>query len=72
MPSPIRTHPFWRRPRRLTTAFSYGLGTEASTYGDLATQTERGIPHTESLDLDTQQDSNKDDIRLNIITMDQK
>ena len=74
--SAIRTHPFWRRPRRLTTTFTYGLGTRASINGDLATQTETDIPHVESVDLDdgmalrTQQDSDRDDIRLDVVTMD--
>ena len=78
MLSPIRTHPFWRRPRRLTTFLSYEFGTEASTYGDLATRTKRGIPHAESVDLDggmalrTRQDKDKDDIRLDVVTMDKK
>ena len=78
MLSRIRTHPFWRRPRRLTTFFSYEFGTEAITYGDLDTQTERGIPHVESVDLDSgvvlraRQDEDKDHIRLDVATMDKK
>ena len=78
MLSCIRTHPFWRQPRRLTTFFSYEFGTEAITYGDLATQTERGIPHVESVDLDSgvvlraRQDEDKDHIRLDVATMDKK
>jgi hypothetical protein len=47
--SPIRTHPFWRRPHRSTTGFSVGLEAEASTDGDLANRKEG---HAESVDLD--------------------
>ena len=78
MPSPIRTHPFWRRPRRLTTTFSYEFGTEASTDGDVDTEIERGIPQVESDELDggmvsrTRQDSDRDAIRLDVVTMDKK
>ena len=78
MTSPIRTHPFWRRPRQFTTTFSFRFGTGARTYGDLATRTERGIPHTETVDLEsvmvlsTRQDENKGDIRLDVVTMDKK
>ena len=72
MSSPIRTHPFWRQPRRLTATFSYGFGTEASTNGDLATQTERSIPYADPVDLDTRQDSDKDNIRLEDFSTGQK
>ena len=62
----------------MTTFFSFDFRTKASTYGDLATQTERGIPLAESVDLvggvvlKTRQDENKDDIRLDVVTMDKK
>ncbi len=65
--SPIRTHPFWRRPRQLTTSFTFGPGAETSIYGDLATRNER---EAESFDLDIgmesriRRDEDKDDIRL--------
>ena len=77
---PTRTHPFWRRPRQLTTEFSFGIGAETSIYGDLATQNESGIPQPESVGLDsgmeleTRRDEDKNDIQLDadVITMYEK
>ena len=72
MLSPTRTHPFWRRPRRLTTGFSFGLGAEASIYGDMTTRNERDIPQTESVDIDvgmelrTRQDEDQDEVKLDV------
>ena len=78
--SPTRTHPFWRRPRRLTTGFSFGIGAETSTYSGMTTRNERDIAQAESVDIDvgmelrTRQDEDKDEVKLDVdvITTDGK
>jgi len=78
--SPIRTHPFWRRPRRLTTGFSFGLGAETSIHGDVTTRNERDIPQAESVEMDigmelrTRQDEDNDEVKfdVDVIKMEEK
>jgi len=73
--SPIRTHPLWRRPRPITTGFSFGLGAETSIHSDVTTQNGRDIPQAESVDMEvgmelkTRHDENNDDVKLEVAAM---
>ena len=77
---PFRTHPFWRRSRRLTTGFSFAFGDETSIGGDLTTRNERDISQAASADMDigmmlrTLQEEDKNDVKLDVgvITMDRE